>query len=229
MAADTTTAETELSIQSNVFFRQRPTAAGITAGLLLMLAAPAVALAADSQPVAAPARGLPDDQLAPLSLQMQAAGNKALAAGQTATAIRDYEAALAADPRNRDAYVGLARGAEANGLPGHAVRYYRQALELDPNDLSVLELQGLAYLKRGAAPRAEENLDRLQKLCPDACPQAERLAAAIKASPRPAAGKPAGKSATAQADGKPATPAVRTPAPPEVAPATPPGAAKPGD
>lgn len=198
-----------------------------TAGALLALLAlpqPAHARAADAEPAAAPARGLPDDQLAPLSLQLQAAGNKALAAGQTAAAIRDYEAALAADPRNRAAYVGLARGAEADGLPGHAVRYYRQALELDPNDLSVLELQGLAFLQRGAAPRAEENLARLRKLCPPACPEAERLAAAIKLSPKPAAAADGtAGSATTGAAARPAAPAVTPGAQP------PPDADKPGD
>ncbi len=157
---------------------------------LLMLPWPALAQATTEAPPPAPARGLPDDQLSPLSLQMLTAGHAALKTGNTADAICNYEAALAADPRNRQAYIGLARASEADGLPGHALRYYREALALDPNDLSALELQGMAFLQRGAQPRAETNLERLKKLCPEPCPTADRLAAAITAQ---AAKKPAAK------------------------------------
>lgn len=137
----------------------------------------------DASPPPAPARGLPDNQLAPLSLQMLKAGETQLAARDTAAAIQSFEAALAADPRNRTAYVGLARAAVADGLPGRAVRYYREALQIDPNDLNALELQGLALVERGAMPRAQENLDRLKTLCEAPCPAADRLALAIAKGP----------------------------------------------
>lgn len=134
---------------------------------------------AAAEPAAAPARGLPDDQLAPLSLQMLGAGNEALAASDTRTAIEYFEAALAADPRNRQAYVGLALAAQAEDMPGQAIRYYREALALEPNDINALELQGLALVARGARTRAEENLERLKSICNTPCPPADRLAAAI--------------------------------------------------
>jgi Tfp pilus assembly protein PilF len=171
--------------------RAAPTAirAGLAASacalVLALGAAPAsAAKPRTATPEAAPARGLPDSQLAPLSLQMMKAGEAHLAAGKPDAATDSFEAALAADPRNRRAYMGLARAAEAQGLPGKAVRFYREALELDPNDLAALEAQGLALVERGATARAGDNLDRVKKLCQGSCPEADRLAAAIAKGPK---------------------------------------------
>ncbi|WP_235976458.1 tetratricopeptide repeat protein [Sandaracinobacteroides hominis] len=137
----------------------------------------------DEAPAAAPARGQPDNQLAPLSLKMMQLGETHLAAGQSQAATDSFEAALAADPRNRRAYLGLARAAEADGLPGKAVRYYREALEIEPNDVAALELQGMALVERGATARAQTNLERVRKLCTGSCPEGDRLAAAIARGP----------------------------------------------
>lgn len=159
------------------------------AGCVLGLALVAASVPADAArprvtaPDAAPARGLPDNQLSPLSLKWLQAGEEQLSARNTADAIRNFEAALAADPRNRQAYIGLARSAEADGLPGRAVRYYREALEIDPNDLTALELQGIAFVERGAKTRAEDNLARVKTLCNAPCPAADRLSAAIAKGP----------------------------------------------
>ena len=158
-------------------------------GFALVLALTAASVPADAArprvtaPDAAPARGLPDNQLAPLSLKWLQAGEAQLTASNTAEAIRNFESALAADPRNRQAYIGLARAAEADGLPGRAVRYYREALEIDPNDLTALELQGIAFVERGAKSRAEDNLARVKTLCSAPCPSADRLTAAIARGP----------------------------------------------
>lgn len=183
--------------------------------LILGFALPLPAQAARPQAAAAnaaPARGLADDQLAPQSLKMLKAGDDALAARNTAAAIENYEAALAADPRNRLAYMGLARASQADGLPGKAVRYYREALGIDPNNISALELQGVALIDRGARGRAEENLERLKIVCAAPCPAAERLAAAIargpatKTSQTASVDKPAPAAAPAPAADKPAPP-----------------------
>jgi tetratricopeptide (TPR) repeat protein len=138
----------------------------------------------DSEPPPAPARGLPDNLIAPQSMERLKLGESLLSAGKPQEATDQFEAALAADPRNRRAYIGLARAAEAEGLPGKAVRFYREALEIEPNDLAALELQGMALVERGAKARAESNLERLKKLCDGACPQADRLAAAIARGPK---------------------------------------------
>lgn len=167
------------------------TSRGWAAGWVLGLALVAASVPADaarprvSAPDAAPARGLPDNQLSPLSMKWQKAGEDQLATRNTVGAIQSFEAALAADPRNRQAYIGLARAAEADGLPGRAVRYYREALEIDPNDVAALELQGLAFVERGAKSRAEDNLARVKTLCEAPCPPADRLTAAIAKGPAP--------------------------------------------
>ena len=154
-------------------------------GLALGLTAPlSAAKLREPEPAPAPARGLPDNLIAPLSLERLKLGESLLAAGKPQEATDQFEAALAADPRNRRAYIGLARAAEAEGLPGKAVRFYREALEIDPNDLAALELQGMALVERGAKARAESNLERVKKLCDGPCPQADRLAAAIARGPK---------------------------------------------
>ncbi len=154
--------------------------AGLLAAALMVSSAMAPALA---KVAPAPARGLADAQLAPQSLASQKAGEAKLAAGQRQAAIDSFEAALAADPRNLQAYHGLAKAAEADGLPGKAVRFYREALQIDPNDLVALERQGIALMARGATARAEANLERLKTLCASPCSSADRLAAAIAKGP----------------------------------------------
>lgn len=150
------------------------------------------------------ARGPADSQLAPQSVSSVKAGETLLTAGQRQAAIDAFEAALAADPRNIRAYLGLARAAEADGLPGKAVRFYREALQIDPNDVTALELQGNALVMRGATARAEANLERLKTVCATPCPSADRLRSSIaKGPPAPviaaADSKVAGKSAALDA------------------------------
>lgn len=155
---------------------------------LLMVAAAAAGLtvpvvAAPEAPPPAPARGLPDNQLSPLSLAMLRTGETQLNARQFTEAMDSFESALAADPRNRNAWLGMARVAVGQGLPGKAIRYYREALAIDPNDVAVLSLQGTVMVERGAKARAEANLDRIHQLCAAPCPPADRLAAAIARGP----------------------------------------------
>ena len=124
-----------------------------------------------------------DDALKPASLRMLAVGDAALAKGQPVAAIDAYEAAVAADPRNGRAFIGMAHAYEAQGLPGKAVKFYREALMLDPNDLGALEGQGKALVARGATARANLNLVRIKTLCKADCPAAKRLEVALAAPP----------------------------------------------
>lgn len=188
----------------------------LLASIALFSCAAAASAAQDPYPAPAPApaRGLPDNQLAPLSLDMLKLANDSLAVRNTADAISYFEAALAADPRNRQAYVGLARAAQAEGLPGRAIRYYREALELEPNDTNALELQGVALVERGAKARAEENLQRLKTICADPCPAADRLAAII-ANKAPVASPAATTSNASDPAPEPASEAAASEAPDE--------------
>src|SRR3954471_3394379 len=74
----------------------------------------------------------PDDQIdtASMELTQQAQGLTAQARYAEATDL--LETALALDPRNRQAYVGLAKAAQGQKLPGKAVKFYYEALKLEP-------------------------------------------------------------------------------------------------
>lgn len=124
-----------------------------------------------------------DDQVNPRSLALLHQGEALRAAGNFAGAEDMLESALAIDPRNRGAYVALGRVAQGQGLPGKAVRFYRDALALDPNDLTALAGQGEAMVQKGAVERARVNLARIHQLCKGACPQATALNAAIAKGP----------------------------------------------
>ena len=127
-----------------------------------------------------------DDQVTPRSVALQKQGEAALAAGNLAGANDALEVALVADPRNRSAYVALGRVALAQSLPGKAIRYYEDALLLDPNDVVALSGEGSALVQRGAVDRAKANLARIQSLCKTSCSEATTLAAVIVKGPPPA-------------------------------------------
>ena len=125
----------------------------------------------------------PDDQIDPRSASLVDQASQLSAAGQHNQAIDLLESSLAIDPRNRSAYISLGRIAQAQRLPGKAIRFYGQALRLEPNDVNALGGQGEAYVQRGAVDRARANLTRVRNLCGQACPQAQQLAAAIERGP----------------------------------------------
>lgn len=124
-----------------------------------------------------------DDAIKPASQRFTQSGYEALGKGQPLVAVGEFETALAIDPKNRNAYIGIARAMQAQGLHGTAVKYYREALQLDPNDLAALEGQGAALAQRGAKARAQANLDRIRQLCKADCAEARKLAMAIAAAP----------------------------------------------
>lgn len=125
----------------------------------------------------------PDAQIAPLSIEWQKAGEAARAAGNLSGANDALESALAVDPRNRAAYIELAQVARAQGLQGKAIRLYREALLLDPTDVSALVGQGEAMVEKGAIAKAKDNLAQAQGLCKADCTAVGRLAAAIQKGP----------------------------------------------
>ncbi len=126
---------------------------------------------------------LADDDIDPRSVALVEQGRAALAAGDADAAADLVESGLAVDPRNRDGFIALAEIAESQELPGKAIRYYREALTIEPNDLAALEGQGRVFVSRGAVERARRNLARIEALCESACAPATALAAAIEAGP----------------------------------------------
>lgn len=143
--------------------------------LTIGAAAAVVAGAAIAQP--------PDNEIVPRSVQLQKQGEALMAAGKYLEAEDSLETALAVDPRNRSAFIDLARAADHQKLYGKAIRLAGKALDLEPNDLNALEVQGEAMAELGAIPRAKENLAKIQKLCSGTCPQVSELSAAITRGP----------------------------------------------
>ncbi len=140
-------------------------------------AVPPVAVLRPESPATTPARGKPQPKAAeqlvmsllrqpadakpapPLKLSRTieaprvspevAQGYDALTRGDPAAARKSYEAALAADPANLDAHLGLATAAARTGDRETATRHYRRALALDPkNPSAVAGLAALADLSR---------------------------------------------------------------------------------
>ena len=141
--------------------------------------------------LAAPVTGQrTDDQIQPRSVELQRQGKCLLASGKFEQAEDALETALAVDPRNRGAFVDLARVAEKQHLYGKAIRMTNKALQLEPNDLDAIAVQGEAMVELGATARAQANLQKLQQLCRMSCPQAAQLSAAISRGPTVAAAKP---------------------------------------
>jgi tetratricopeptide (TPR) repeat protein len=147
-----------------------------------------IALVALTAPVAGQRA---DDQISPRSIELMHRGQASLSAGKFEDAENALETALAVDPRNRWAYVDLARVAEKQRLFGKAIRMTTKALAIEPNDLDAIAVQGEAMVEMGATARAQENLQKLQTICgAKGCPQVSQLSSAISRGPSVASAKP---------------------------------------
>ena len=142
----------------------------------LTLAAPAISQRAD-------------DQILAKSVELQKQAREAVAAGKLELAEDLLETALAVDPRNRAAFVDIARVAEKQHLFGKAIRMTNKALALEPNDPDAIAVQGEAMVEMGATARAQANLQKLQAICKGGCPQVAQLSGAISRGPTVAAAK----------------------------------------
>lgn len=132
----------------------------------------------------------PDNQLSPLSVSFLHQGQQQYSSGKFDEASNSLESALAADPRNRAAFVVLARVAQKQKLFSKSIRLTNKALALEPNDLDALEVQGEAMVELGAKARAQATLAKLQKLCPNGCRQVAELSSAINRGPTVASATP---------------------------------------
>ncbi len=152
--------------------------------------APVLAVSFAAMAVSAPVAGQrPDNQIAPKSVELQKQGETFLASAKFDQAEDALEASLAVDPRNRWAFVDLARVAEKQRLYGKAIRMANKALLLEPNDPDAIAVQGEAMVELGATARAQANLQKLQTICSKGCPQLAQLSAAITRGPSVASAK----------------------------------------
>jgi Tfp pilus assembly protein PilF len=148
---------------------------------LMRLTPPAIALAVVLLTVSSVGHSQrPDSQIDAQSLAMMQMGRAEAAAGRYETANDALESALAIDPKNRGAFLALADVAKKQGLPGKAIRLYREALLIEPNDVAALAGQGEALVSKGAVTKAKENLAKVRLICVAACPEQLTLAAAIE-------------------------------------------------
>lgn len=131
-----------------------------------------------------------DDQILPRSVELQKQARASMTAGKLENAQDLLETALAVDPRNRGAYVDIARVAEKQHLYGKAILMTSKALALEPNDADAIAVQGEAMVELGATARAQANLQKLQMICgAKACPQIAQLSGAISRGPTVASAK----------------------------------------
>lgn len=131
-----------------------------------------------------------DDQILPKSVELQRQARVLIAAGKLDGAEDLLETALAVDPRNRSAYVDIARVAEKQHLYGKAILMTNKALLLEPNDADAIAVQGEAMVEMGAIARAQANLQKLHMICgAKACPQIAQLSTAISRGPTVASAK----------------------------------------
>ena len=137
-------------------------------------------LVAVSASVSSGAEREPDPRAAMLIAQ----GDAALKAGDAQGAVDAYEAALAIDPGYTPIVVQLAEAARADGLQGKAIRYYREALSRDPDNLAAISGEGEALVEKGAIEKARRNLARLESMCGASCNETRTLAVAIAEGPK---------------------------------------------
>lgn len=116
-----------------------------------------------------------------MSRQFVAQAQAAMMAEKMDDAQLLFERALVANPANVTALIGLGQAHEQRGAVGRGLKYYRQALEIEPNDQGALEKQALAFLKRDMADRAEDNREKLARLCINGCDALSIVTTAIEA------------------------------------------------
>ena len=134
--------------------------------LALALAVPAAAMPT------APSSAASSDYLA---------GEKAVKEGRYQEAVALLSKVVQREPDNADAHNYLGFSLRKLGDLDKAQAHYRTALQLEPNHKAALEYYGELFLQIKDLPRAEEQLARLQRVCPSGCTERAELEKAVKA------------------------------------------------
>jgi len=134
--------------------------------LALALAVPAAAMPT------APSSAASSDYLA---------GEKAVKEGRYQEAVALLTKVVQREPDNADAHNYLGFSLRKLGDLDKAQAHYRTALQLEPNHKAALEYYGELFLQIKDLPRAEEQLARLQRVCPSGCTERAELEKAVKA------------------------------------------------
>lgn len=108
------------------------------------------------------------------------AGEKAVKEGRYQDAVTVLTKVVQREPDNADAHNYLGFSLRKLGDLDKAQAHYRAALQLDPNHKAALEYYGELFLQIKDLPRAEEQLARLQRVCPSGCTERATLEQAVK-------------------------------------------------
>lgn len=144
----------------------------------------ALALAVLAGVSASTVQSAPTTPMDPRAVSLVAQGRAALTSGQVDAAVDAFESALTVQPGNVAIYLNLAEATRRQGLQGKALHYYREALEIEPQNQWAIAGEGAAMVEKGALEKAKRNLTRLEGLC-GSCEPTKSLAAAIAKGPSP--------------------------------------------
>ena len=125
----------------------------------------------------------PVQPLDPRAVVLEQQGRAALVAGNPDQATDAFEAALAVQPGHPTIVLDLAEAARRQGMQGKALRYYRDVLDLDPQNIAALSGEGAALAEKGALEKARRNLARLEGICGSNCAATRTVADAIARGP----------------------------------------------
>ncbi len=95
-------------------------------------------------------------------------------------AVADLNGLIDKGIQHADVYNLLGFSLRNQGDTKAAQTYYQKALDFDPEHKGALEYQGELYVKLGQFDKAQANLTKLVKLCPQGCEEREDLEEAIK-------------------------------------------------
>jgi Flp pilus assembly protein TadD len=96
------------------------------------------------------------------------------------SAIAELNGMIDKGVQHADVYNLLGFSLRNQGDTTTAQTYYQKALEFDPDHKGALEYQGELYVKLGDLAKAQANLAKLVKLCPQGCEEREDLEQAIR-------------------------------------------------
>jgi len=147
--------------------------------LVLFGAAILVSTGLYSVPVQVHAMGNSDAKPPKTAAQDFKAGRSAVYAGRFDTAIRLMKKVVKEEPKNADAHNYLGFSYRQTGKLDLAASSYKQVFAIDPNHKGALEYQGELFLKLGNVAKANQNLAKLEKLCPRGCKELNELRKAI--------------------------------------------------
>lgn len=107
-------------------------------------------------------------------------GRAAMGEQNYKNALSLFESALVADPGNVSALVSIGQVHEAMGQRSKGLSYYRRALVIEPENRAALLAESLAFLADSGLVKAEQNMERLSRLCGESgCPELHEVQAAI--------------------------------------------------